>query len=43
MHWYMEDKIVVLKKGPRPHLWRNKCNMFITQEEMAAGHIGTTM
>ena len=43
MHWHMEDTIVVLKEGPGTHPWCNNCKISINQEEMAAGHLGTTM
>ena len=43
MHWHMEDTIVVLNKGPGPHPRYEQCDMFIPQEAMAAGHLGTAM
>ena len=43
MLWYVEDTIVVLKEGPGPHPWCNKCNVLTSQEAMEEGHLGTTM
>ena len=43
MHRHMEETIVVLKEGPAPHLHCEKCGMFIPQEAMSDGHLGTAM
>ena len=34
---------MVLKEGPGTHPWCDNCKISINQEEMAAGHLGTTM
>ena len=43
MIWHVEYTIVVLKGGLGPHPWCDNYNMFLTQDAMAEGHIGTTM
>ena len=43
MHWHVEDTIVILKEGLGPHPWCHNFNMSITQEAIAARHLGTTM
>ena len=43
MNQHMEDTIIILNEGNGPHPRYEQCDMFLPQETLTTGHIGTKM